>query len=93
MASGSTYTVSGGTTMTGVDAGDTIEDGDFNNARANINTLLGDAADVETGTFTVANTYGWGQGGAGVTTVAAGETIDATSANGFKDLQGDKAFQ
>jgi hypothetical protein len=75
--------------MTGVVAGDTIEDGDFNNARTNINTLLGDAADVTTGTFTVANTYGWGQGGAGVTTVAAGETIDATSANGFKDLQDD----
>ena len=89
MASGSTYTLSGGTTMTGVVAGDTIEDGDFNNARTNINTLLGDAADVTTGTFTVASTYGWGQGGAGVTTVAAGETIDATSANGFKDLQDD----
>ena len=52
MASGSSYTVSGGTTMTGVVAGDVIDDADFNNARTNINTLMGNAADVTTGTFT-----------------------------------------
>ena len=90
MASGSSITITGGTNMTQVVIGDNVEDGDFNNARTNIGLMLGDAADVTTGTFTVANTYGWGQGGAGVTTVAAGETIDATSANGFKDLQDDK---
>ena len=89
MASGSSYTVSGGTTMTGVVAGDVIDDADFNNARTNINTLMGNAADVTTGTFTASSTYGWGQGGTGVTAVTAGETIDATSANGFKDLQDD----
>jgi hypothetical protein len=89
MASGSSYTVSGGTTMTGVVAGDVIDDADFNNARTNINKLMGNAADVTTGTFTASSTYGWGQGGTGVTAVTAGETIDATSANGFKDLQDD----
>ena len=41
MASGSSYTVSGGTTMTGVVAGDVIDDADFNNARTNVNTLMG----------------------------------------------------
>lgn len=89
MASGSTYSLSGGTTMTGVVAGDTIEDGDFNNARTNVNTLFGTAADVTLGTYTASSTFGWGQGGAGVTAVSAGEVIDATSANGFKDLQDD----
>jgi len=91
MASGSTYSLSGGTTMTGVVAGDTIDDADFNNARANVEALLGTPADVTTGTIPAvqANIKGYGQGGAGVTTVTAGETIDATSANGFKDLQDD----
>ena len=58
MASGSTYTVSGGTTMTGVVAGDVIDDADFNNARANVDKLLGTPADVTLGTYTAANTYG-----------------------------------
>ena len=89
MASGSSLTVSGGTTMTGVNSGDTITDSDYNNMRTNVNTLLGNAADVTLGTYTASNTYGWGQGGAGVTTVSAGELIDATSGNGFKDLQDD----
>ena len=89
MASGSTYSLSGGQTMTGVVAGDTIEDGDFNNARENINRLFGEAPLVTLGTYTASSTYGWNLGGAGVTTVSAGELIDATSANGFKDLQDD----
>ena len=89
MASGSTVTMTGGTNMTQVVAGDTILAADYNNARTNINTLMSGAADVTLGTFTESSTYGWGQGGAGVTTVSAGELIDATSANGFKDLQDD----
>jgi hypothetical protein len=89
MASGSSYTVSGGTTMTGVVAGDVIDDADFNNARTNINTLMGNAADVTTGTFTASSTYGWGQGGAGVSAASAGSLVQDTGAGGFKDLQDD----
>lgn len=89
MASGSTYSLSGGTTMTGVVAGDVIDDADYNNARANVNTLMGTPNDVTLGTYTASSSKGWNQGGAGVSTVSAGETIDATSANGFKDLQDD----
>lgn len=90
MPSGSDYTVSGGTTMTGVNTGDTIEDGDFNNMRTNVNTLMGNAADVTTGTYTASNTYGWGQGGAGVNAASAGGLIYASNATGgFKDLQDD----
>ena len=66
MASGSDVTVSGGTTMVGVNSGDVIDADDFNNMRTNVNTLLGTAADVSLGSFTASNTYGWGQGGAGV---------------------------
>ena len=90
MPSGSSYSVSGGTTMTGVNTGDTIEDGDFNNMRTNVNTLLGTAADVTTGTFTASNTFGWGQGGAGVNAASAGGLIYADNATGgFKRLQDD----
>ena len=62
MASGSTVSLSGGTTMTQVVSGDTILDDDFNNARTNVNTLLGTAADVTLGTYTASSTKGWGQG-------------------------------
>ena len=90
MPSGSTYSVSGGTTMTGVNSGDTIEDGDFNNMRTNVNSLMGTAADVTTGTYTAANTFGWGQGGAGVSAASAGGLIYADNATGgFKRLQDD----
>ena len=90
MPSGSNYNVSGGTTMVGVAAGDTIEDGDFNNMRTNVNTLMGTAADVTTGTYTASNTYGWGQGGAGVNAASAGGLIYADNATGgFKRLQDD----
>ena len=90
MPSGSNYNVSGGTTMTGVVAGDTIEDSDFNNMRTNVNSLLGTAADVTTGTFTASNTFGWGQGGVGVNAASAGGLIYADNATGgFKRLQDD----
>ena len=90
MPSGSNYNVSGGTTMTGVVAGDSIEDGDFNNMRTNVNSLLGTAADVTTGTYTASNTFGWGQGGVGVNAASAGGLIYADNATGgFKRLQDD----
>jgi hypothetical protein len=90
MASGSTITLSGGTTMTQVVAGtDLVDEVDFNNARDNVNRLMGTAQDVTLGTFTASSTYGWGQGGAGVATATQGNTITATGAGGFKDLQDD----
>jgi hypothetical protein len=76
--------------MTQVVAGDVIDDADFNNARTNVNTLMGTAADVTTGTFTESNTYGWGQGGAGVNAASAGGIVYADNATGgFKRLQDD----
>ena len=90
MASGSSYTVSGGTTMVGVVGGDVIDDADFNNARTNVNTLMGTAADVTLGTYTASSTKGWGQGGAGVNAASAGGLIYADNATGgFKRLQDD----
>jgi|TARA_R110001606_G_scaffold367705_1_gene523278 hypothetical protein len=90
MASGSSVTASGMQTMTQTVAGDVIDDADFNNARENVSRLMGTAQDVTLGTYTAASTYGWGQGGAGVTTVAAGELVYASTASkGFKDLQDD----
>lgn len=92
MASGSSVTSSGMTTMTQVVAGDVIDDADYNNMRTNIQLMMGPAADVTLSagsSFDYSTAYGWGQGGAGISTVSAGETIDATSANGFKDLQDD----
>ena len=46
MASGSSVTIDGGTNMTQVVTGDVVDDADFNNARTNVNTLLGTAADI-----------------------------------------------
>ena len=90
MASGSSVTISGGTDMTEVVAGDVIDDADFNNARTNVNTLMGTAADVTTGTFTATSTYGWGQGGVGVNAASAGGLVYADNATGgFKRLQDD----
>tara|TARA_R110001632_G_scaffold51810_1_gene128853 strand:+ start:808 stop:1827 length:1020 start_codon:yes stop_codon:yes gene_type:complete len=90
MPSGSNYNVSGGTTMTGVASGDNVEATDFNNMRTNINSLMGTAADVTLGTFTASNTFGWGQGGAGVNAASAGGLIYADNATGgFQRLQDD----
>jgi len=93
MASGSTVTISGGTNMTQVVAGDIIDDLDFNNARTNVNTLLGTAADVTFGNGTMPATtgiYGYGQGGAGVNAASAGGLVYADNATGgFKRLQDD----
>jgi hypothetical protein len=93
MASGSSVTSSGMTTMTQVVAGDVIDDLDFNNARANVQALMGGASDqtLSAGSsFTYSNAKGWGQGGAGVNTNSAGSTVLASgSSRGFKDLQDD----
>lgn len=90
MASGSTYTISGGTNMVGVVSGDVIDDADFNNARANVDKLLGAPADTTLGTFTEANNYGIHEGGAGVNAASAGGLVYADNATGgFKRLQDD----
>lgn len=90
MASGSTVSLSGGITMTQVVAGDTILDDDFINARNNVDRLLGAAQDVTLGTFTASSTYGYGQGGAGVSNPSAGSIVYADNATGgFKRLQDD----
>ena len=90
MASGATITITGGTNMTQVVTGDTIDDTDFNNARTNVNTLLGTPSSPNLGTFTESSTYGYNQGGAGVGAASVGATVLATGASGaFKDLQDD----
>jgi hypothetical protein len=90
MASGSSITITGGTNMTQVVVGDNIEDGDFNNARTNIGLMLGNAADVTLGTYTASSTYGYTQGGAGVSAASAGGLVYADNATGgFKRLQDD----
>lgn len=91
MASGSTITSGGMTTMTQVVAGtDTVAPADFNNARTNVNALLGSAADVTLGTYTANSTYGYTQGGAGVSAASSGGLVYADNATGgFKRLQDD----
>jgi hypothetical protein len=91
MASGSTITSGGMTTMTQVVAGtDTVAPADFNNARTNVDALLGNAADVTLGTYTANSTYGYTQGGAGVSAASSGGLVYADNATGgFKRLQDD----
>lgn len=90
MASGSTYTISGGTNMIGVVAGDVIDDADFNNARANVDKLLGTPSDHPLGTYTASSIYGINEGGAGVNAASAGGLVYADNATGgFKRLQDD----
>ena len=91
MASGSTVTGDGLTTMTQVVAGtDSIDDADFNNARTNVNLLMGTANDRTLGTYDATFTYGWGQGGVEVGAASAGGLVYADNATGgFKRLQDD----
>lgn len=90
MASGSTVSLTGGTNMTQVVSGDVIDDADFNNARTNVNNMLGNAQDVTLGTYTASSTYGYTQGGAGVNAASAGGLVYADNATGgFKRLQDD----
>lgn len=91
MPSGAVVTVTGGTNMQQVVAGtDIVLDIDFSNMWANIETLLGNAADVTLGTFTLNDTKGYTQGGAGVGDSSVGGTIYADNTpGGFKRLQDD----
>lgn len=89
MASGATVTITGGTNMQQVVAGtDSVLPADFNNARTNVNLLLGNAADVTLGTYTAASTYGYTQGGTALNAASTGGLIYADNATGgFKRLQ------
>lgn len=93
MASGTVLTITGGTNMQLVVAGtDLIEDGDYNNAQANVERLLKAPEDVTLGTFTASSTFGLNQGGTGEGTQVGGTDIitapgSATNQDGFKDLQ------
>lgn len=89
MPTGATVTLTGGTTMTQVVAGtDTVQIADFNNARTNVNNLLGTANAVTLGTYTASNTYGYGQGGTALTAASTGGLVYADNATGgFKRLQ------
>lgn len=89
MASGATVTITGGTNMQQVVAAtDTVSIADFNNARTNVNLLLGTANAVTLGTFTSASTYGYTQGGTSLTAASTGGLVYADNATGgFKRLQ------
>lgn len=91
MASGGTITAGGMQTMTQVVAStDLVEATDFNNPRTNIDRLFGTAQSVATGGYVANNTYGWTQGGAGVSAASAGGLVFADNATGgFKRLQDD----
>lgn len=94
MASGSSVTIDGGTNMTQVVAStDNIEDGDFNNARTNVNLMMSGAADATLSggsSFSYNTAYGYGQGGVGVNAASAGSLVRADHADGgFKRLQDD----
>ncbi len=87
MASGSTLTVTGGTNMVQVVAGDTIASADYDNMVANVYRQLGTPNDVTLGTYTASSTYGYNQA-TGSLDAATGETINASSTdNGYKNLQ------
>lgn len=90
MASGASITITGGTNMTQVVTGDVIDNLDFNNARLNVNRLLGNATDVTLGSFSASSTYGWAQGGVGVNAASEGALVLAAGSSGaFKELQDD----
>lgn len=91
MASGSTITATGMQTMTQVVAGtDLIEDQDFNNMLINVERLLGTSQDVTLGTYNAAATYGYNQGGTGLSAVSTGDVVRANNSTyGFKQLQDD----
>ncbi len=87
MASGSTLTVTGGTNMVQVVAGDTIASADYDNMVANVYRQLGTPNDITLGTYSASTTYGYNQS-TGSLDAATGETINASSTdNGYKNLQ------
>ena len=88
MASGSTLSVTGGTSMVQVVAGtDNVAPADYDNMVANLNRQLNVPADVTLGTYSAGNTYGYNQS-ALTLDAATGETISASnSSQGYKNLQ------
>lgn len=87
MASGSTLTVTGGTNMVQVVAGDTILPADYDNMVANVYRQLGTPNDITLGTYSSSSTYGYNQS-TGSLDAATGETVNASSTdNGYKNLQ------
>jgi len=87
MASGSTLTVTGGTNMTQVVAGDVIASADYDNMVANVYRQLGTPNDITLGTYTASSTWGYNQS-VGSLDAATGELVRASSTdNGYKNLQ------
>jgi hypothetical protein len=87
MASGATLTVTGGTNMVKVVAGDVVGTADYDNMVANLSRQLATPADVTIGTYTASSTYGYNQSALSLD-AATGETISASnSSQGYKNLQ------
>ena len=87
MASGSTLTVTGGTNMVQVVAGDTIAAADYDNMVANVYRQLSTPNDITLGTYTASSTWGYNQS-VGSLDAATGELVRASSTdNGYKNLQ------
>lgn len=90
MASGSNITATGMQTMQQVVAGtDLLLPADFNNARTNLERLLGAPQSVTLGSPGIGTIYGYSQGGAGTTAASSGNLVRVTGAGGFRDLQDD----
>jgi hypothetical protein len=87
MASGATLTVTGGTNMVKVVAGDVVGTADYDNMVSNLSRQLATPADVTLGTYSAGSTYGYG-GSALSLDAATGETISASNTSqGYKNLQ------
>ena len=87
MASGSTLTVTAGTNMVKVVAGDVVAAADYDNMVANLSRQLATPADITLGTYSASSTYGYNQS-ALTLDAATGETISASNTSqGYKNLQ------
>ena len=87
MASGATLTVTGGTNMVKVVAGDVVGTADYDNMVANLSRQLATPADITLGTYTASSTYGYNQTALSLD-AATGETISASNTSqGYKNLQ------
>lgn len=87
MASGATLTVTGGTNMVKVVAGDVVGTADYDNMVANLSRQLSTPADITIGTYSAGSTYGYNQSALSLD-AATGETISASnSSQGYKNLQ------
>lgn len=87
MASGSTLTVTSGTNMVKVVAGDVVAAADYDNMVANLSRQLATPADTTLGTYSASSTYGYNQSALSLD-AATGETISASNTSqGYKNLQ------